>query len=112
MNTQSPIDLAREAGTQAATACLAKAQRAAPDFADLAKAAILAHLAAHGPTSGENLVDVALIHGARCKDARAFGGVFQSLARKGLIKCLRSDLPRIRGHGTTGGKLWSIGSLI
>jgi|SRR6185312_3128332 len=110
MSQQLSIDFtaARELGEQAANACLAKARKADPEFSEKAAAAILAHLKAVRQASGEKLVDVAIAHGARPHDSRAFGGVFQGLARKGLIECLRSDLPRARGHGTSGGRLWSI----
>lgn len=99
------------AGRQAASACLDKAQRAAPYFADKAKAAILAHLAANGPTSGEDLTDACKAAGiVPSNDDRAFGGVFLGLSnpRNPKIQCLRSDLPRKHGHGTSGGKLWSL----
>lgn len=64
----------------------------------------------HGPTSGEDLVDFAMAHGFRGHDMRCFGGVFSSLVRQGSLVVLRSDLPRKRGHGTSGGKLYGIAS--
>lgn len=100
---------ARELGEQAANACLAKARKADPEFSEKAAAAILSHLRVVHQASGEVLVDVAIAMGARCADSRAFGGVFQGLIRRGLIVCLRSDLPRARGHGTSGGRLYGIG---
>lgn len=103
----SSLSAASAKGDIAANACLAKAQSKDPGFADKAKAAILAHLAAKGQASGEELTDVARAHGAIAHDDRAFGPVFSGLARKGLIRtvgyCLRS-----KGHGTTGGRIWSI----
>jgi hypothetical protein len=98
---------ARAAGEQAGNACLEKAKRVDPDFAQKAAAAILAHLRACGSASGEELTDIAIAHGARCHDQRAFGSVFSTLARKGLIRtvgfCLRS-----KGHSTAGGRVWGI----
>lgn len=102
---------AREAGEQAAQACLAKTHRADPQFSQRAATAILNHLRAVRQASGEELVDIAIAHGAHAHDQRAFGGVFQALARRGLIVCLRSDLPRKRGHGTSGGKLYGWGGV-
>lgn len=105
--TQITLDFqaAREAGETAATACLARAQRSDPEFSAKAAAAILAHLRAVGQASGEVLVDVAIAHGARCADSRAFGPIFSSLSRKNLIRtdgfCMRT-----KGHGTAGGRLW------
>lgn len=63
-------------------------------------------LVRHGATSGEELVKQAKLHGYRGKDDRCFGGVFLGLQNRNLIRCIRSDLPRARGHGTSGGKLW------
>jgi hypothetical protein len=102
------LQTAREAGEQAAALCLDRARRADPEFVAKATAAILAHLQIVGHASGEDLVDVAIAYGARPADARAFGGIFQKLSRQKLITCLRSDLPRRRGHSTSGGKLWAI----
>jgi hypothetical protein len=86
------------------------AERRDPAFRTKAEMAVLAHLAA-APSrcaSGEDLVDAAIVAGACAPDARAFGSVFLSLSKRGLIRCVRSDLPRRRGHGTSGGKLWSL----
>lgn len=93
--------------TADANACAAKAQRSDPEFSAKAEAAILAHLRVVGQASGEVLTDIAIASGARPHDARAFGGVFQSMSRRGLIRtvgfCLRS-----KGHGTAGGRIWGI----
>ena len=97
---------AREAGEQAAGACLAKAQRGDPEFSVKARAAILAHLRTVGTASGETLTDIAIAHGARPHDARAFGGVFQSLSRANLIRTVGFCL-REKGHGTAGGRVWA-----
>lgn len=76
-----------------------------------ARAFILGWLRRHGATSGEDLVANAKACGFDPKragrDDRAFGAIFQGLQREGLIECLRSDLPRARGHGTSGGRLWA-----
>ena len=101
------FEAAREAGEQAAAACLAKAQRSDPLFSQRAATAILNHLRAVGQASGEELVDIAIAHGAHAPDQRAFGAVFAGLSRRGLIRtvgfCLRS-----KGHSTAGGRVWSI----
>ena len=98
---------ARAIGESAANACTAKAQRSDPEFTTKAKAAILAHLRVVGKASGEDLVNVAIAHGARPHDARAFGSVFQSLSRSGEIRTVGFCL-REKGHGTAGGRIWSI----
>lgn len=97
----------RAAGAHAAQGCLDKAARRDPLFAEKAAAAILAHLRAVKYASGEELTDVAIAHGATPHDARAFGQVFATLSRRGLIRthsfCLRS-----KGHSTAGGRIWML----
>lgn len=94
-----------EAGRNASDACTAKAERSGFDT-DGARAFVLGWLRQHGDTSGEELVAAARANGFTCDDARAFGSVFRVLLDRGLIVCLRSDLPRLHGHGTSGGKLY------
>lgn len=109
MQLSIDFSAARELGEQAAAACLAKARRADPEFSEKAAAAILAHLATHGPTSGEDLTAMCMASGIiPINGPKAFGGVFLSLSKRHLIVCLRSDLPRRFGHGTSGGKLWAL----
>lgn len=110
MNQQLSIDFtaARAAGEEAARQCLEKAERDV-DF-DSAGAAKFIHgwVVRHGSTSGEDLVDAAIEHGFRVHDMRAYGGVFGALVRGGKLMILRSDLPRRRGHGTSGGRLYGL----
>lgn len=106
MNQLSLDMTPREIGLQAAQACQDAAERRGFDT-EGARAFVLSWLRRHGPQSGESLVKAATEHGFRPRDGRAFGGVFLSLSRRKLITCLRSDLPRERGHGTSGGKLWA-----
>lgn len=105
------IDEARQQGQIFLELSLRKATRSNPEFAEKAKALILKHLATHGPTSGEDLTDACKAAGIVPEnDDRAFGGVYFSLANQTCprIRVLRSDLPRRRGHGTTGGKLYGL----
>jgi hypothetical protein len=62
----------------------------------------------HGEVSGEDLVEAAQEHGFRGKDARCFGGVFVAAINRGELRVIRSDLPRKRGHGTSGGRLYGV----
>jgi hypothetical protein len=84
-----------------------RATRVDPEFNARTRQAILAHLGAAGPTSGEVLTDVAKAHGARPHDDRAFGAVFKALSRAGQIRTV-GYCARTRGHGTSGGRIWSI----
>lgn len=107
-SNQMSIDFdAREAGRTASEACTSKAQRADPTFVQKAQEAILAHLRVVGQASGEVLTDVAIAHGARCHDQRAFGGVFAGLARKNQIRTVGFCM-REKGHGTAGGRIWGL----
>jgi predicted DNA-binding transcriptional regulator YafY len=85
--------------------CFASAQKRDPEFSKIAEESILAHLRAVGQASGEDCVDVAIAHGARPHDQRAFGGVFQALSRRKLIRCVGFTLRR-KGHQAAGGRLW------
>lgn len=104
---QLTIEHAIAAGDKAATACLDKTHRADPQFAEKAQAAMLAHLRAVGQCSGEVLVDVAIAHGARPQDTRAFGPVFKSMLRRGLIRVV-GYCARSKGHGCSGGRLYAL----
>lgn len=104
------LGLAIAAGAHGMALAIDAAERRDPLFRAKAEQAILKHLA-HAPmfrASGEELVHIAKGMGAVPHDDRAFGSVFQQMERRGLTRCLRSDLPRKRGHGTSGGKLWGL----
>lgn len=107
---QEQLSLAIAAGQLGMQRAAEAAERQDPDFRTKAAHAMLAHLRAAPlkQAAGEDLVDAALAAGAIPPDARAFGGIFLSLSRRNVIRCLRSDLPRKRGHGTSGGKLWGL----
>lgn len=67
---------------------------------------ILGWLHRHGNVSGEALTNAAKEHGYHPHDDRAFGSVFGSLSRKGLIRCV-GFCEREKGHGTAGGRVWA-----
>lgn len=98
--------VARANGRAAGDACLDKAQRTTAFDADAARAAVLELLRqAGGPMSGEELVDRVQERGLVPHDARAFGPVLGTLARRGLIEAV-GYAARRKGHGTSGAKLW------
>lgn len=109
MQTQQlVIDFARAQGERAAQACIEKAQRVAdPAFKEKATQAILNHLKAVRRASGEELTDVAIAHGARPHDARAFGPVFRALLGSSQIRVV-DTCPRVKGHGSSGGKVYAL----
>ena len=96
-----------EDGQAAGAACLAKAERVAGFDADAARAAVLELLADGVARSGEELVDHCQRLGLVPHDARAFGAVIGTLARRGLIEAV-GYAARRKGHGTSGARLWSV----
>lgn len=93
--------------TPEATACMEKAKSIDPDFPAKAEKFILEHLAIVKQCPGEELTDVARAKGAIPHDDRAFGGVFQRLSRRNLIRTV-GFCERKKGHGTAGGRVWGI----
>lgn len=78
-----------------------------PEFGRLAKEHILERLK-EGPVSGEELVLSCKNSGIIPeKDDRAFGGIFMSLSKKGLI-VKAGSVQRRRGHNTGGGIVWAL----
>lgn len=104
---QLTIESAISAGQQGMAISLESARKRDPEFAQKAEAAMLHHLVVCYSASGEELVDVAKAHGAIAPDDRAFGSVFQSMARRGLIRTVGYTARR-KGHGTAGGRVWAI----
>ena len=95
----------RSAGQAAAEACTAKAERVACFDTAAARAAVLELLSDGVARSGEQLVDHCLRLGIVPHDARAFGSVFGTLARNGLIEAV-GHAARRKGHGTSGARMW------
>lgn len=106
MNEQLDLLLARHEGERAGQACADKAARVSDFDAEGARDFVLGWLARHGQQSGEALTNAAIEHGYRPHDQRAFGPVFGSLSRKGLIRCV-GYCERQKGHGTAGGRIWA-----
>ena len=105
---QIAIDFAsaRADGDRMAGLCLDKAEEGGFDT-EGARDFVLRHLARHGDMSGEALTEAARDAGFIPHDDRAFGAVFGSLSRRGLIRCA-GFCARKRGHGTAGGRIWSV----
>jgi hypothetical protein len=104
------ITLARKAGQVAGELSQAKAERRCPEFSDKAFAYIASFArAAQKPFTGESLTDNMKALGIRPHDDRAFGPVFARAIRAGLIKTV-GFVPRKKGHGTAGGRLYASGS--
>lgn len=83
------------------------AEDARPDFGEDAERFILNYITENGPTSGEELVVLAVDAGIRPHNERAFGPVFGNLSRRGAIIKVRQQ-PRARGHGADGCNVWGL----
>ena len=106
---QLDLDLtaARERGDLMGHACQDKAELVADFDTEGARGFVMTWLREHGPISGEAIVNAAKAAGFVPHDDRAFGPVLGWLARKHLICCV-GFCARRRGHGTAGGRLWSV----
>lgn len=107
-----PLDIrvrvARKLGDEAGNACLAKAEDKDPAFSQKAYDFITAHIREHGPVSGESATLAAVLAGIAPADHRAFGPVYARALREGAIRVV-GDVPRVRGHGSAGGKVYAAG---
>lgn len=83
------------------------AEAVRPGFQEQARAFVLAYLAQFGPTSGEELTNGCVFVGIKPHDLRAFGSVYYGLAKAGQIVKV-GTCKRQRGHGTSGGSIWSL----
>lgn len=83
------------------------AERSDVLFLERAKKFVLFYLGRCGEASSEEITDAAKANGITPPDDRAFGPVYLSLSRRGLIVkagfCLRK-----KGHLTSGGNLWRL----
>lgn len=99
----------REAGRVAADACLAAAERREAFDSAKFKQYLVDYVRDHGDTSGEDLVDAAIAAGlVSAKRLRCVGTPMHDLVLQKKLRIIRSDLPRKRGHGTSGGKLYGL----
>ena len=80
---------------------------AGASFKEHATQFVLEYLRTHGATSGEELTTACVASGIKPHDERAFGVVFMSLSRKGLIFKVGTCV-RVKGHGTSGGNIWDL----
>ena len=76
-------------------------------FADAASNFAIRYLEQNGDSPGEDITDACKIAGIVPHDDRAFGPVYMSLSRRGVIEC-KGMVPRRKGHGTSGGKVWGL----
>lgn len=102
------IKVARKLGGEAGDRAADKAERHDPAFRARALDFIVNYIRQQGETTGESATLAAVLAGIRPPDQRAFGPVYQEAIRKGLIRVV-GYVPRVRGHGSAGGKLYAAG---
>ena len=68
---------------------------------------VLGYLADHGPTSGEVIVAEA-IKRYRPHDGRAYGAIFGTLSRRGIIVKAGYVNRVLNGHGAPGAVVWQL----
>jgi hypothetical protein len=100
-----PLQQARALGAEGMRRAEESASRTEPQFRSRAEALIVEKLR-RGPASGEAITDF-VRSVLPMKDGRALGGAYLSMAHRGLIEQV-GNCPRKKGHGTSGGKVWSL----
>lgn len=99
---------ARRLGDEAGNHCADKAEQGDPEFRAKALEFIVAFIRQQGQATGESATLAAVLAGIRPHDQRAFGPVYQTAIKRNLIRVI-GYVPRVRGHGSAGGKLYAPG---
>jgi hypothetical protein len=102
------LEASRALGEVAAARSLDRAERKDPTFGERARDFVVAYLGVHGQASSEIITNACKRAGITPPDDRAFGGVYQVLARRKVIRYV-GPCPRFKGHGTAGGRIWALG---
>lgn len=84
-------------------AIAALARRSGEDFIRAAGEFVVQHLKTHGPKSAEELTDACKKAGIIPAEDRAFGAVYSTLRRRGLI-AHDGYAPRNKGNGSVGNR--------
>ena len=103
---------ARRLGEQQMQLSFDAATSSDPSFGERAYAFIVAYVreqaAALGSVPGEQVTLAARAAGITPSDDRAFGAIYAKAIRQGDIRVV-GYCARVRGHGTSGGKLYAAG---
>lgn len=78
-------------------------------FGRLAREFVVKYLSTHGATPGEDITDACVAAGIKPHDDRAFGPIYMSLSKKGIIKKV-GMVQRRKGNATAGGWVWELNS--
>lgn len=105
---ETRVRSARKLGAEAGNAAADKAEQEDLEFRTKALDFIVGYIRKHGEATGESATLAAVLAGIKPKDQRAFGPVYAKALKRGLIRIV-GYVPRVRGHGSAGGKLYAIG---
>jgi len=105
-STSPTGETVNELRDQALTQVAVHAEQHRAHFSADAQAFVLTYLR-QGPASGEVITLACKQAGIVPHDDRAFGTVYMSLAKRGLIEKV-GMVRRERGHGTAGGNVWAL----
>jgi hypothetical protein len=103
--------MARKLGEEAANKAADRADQDAPGFSERALEHIRKTILTAAPDAqlrGEDIVNSAKVAGIRPPDDRAFGSIFSKAIRLGFIEPV-GFAPRVKGHGTSGGRVYARG---
>lgn len=107
-----PLDVrartALKLGMEAGQACLDLTEQTDPDFGEKAYQFVVCYVRKCRRVPGENVTLAARLADIVPRDDRAFGPVFAKALRAGVIRVVGSA-PRVRGHGTSGGRIYAPG---
>lgn len=114
MNAQMSIDFAprvafaRKRGTEASERARGKAEEVCPGFSERAYNFVAEFARTHDTFSGEDCTIAMKAAGIRAHDDRATGSIYSKAIRNGVIRVV-GYVPRLRGNGTAGGRLYAMG---
>lgn len=108
------VDTARKLGEEAGERAEFRANVVDPDFSERAMAYIRQRMQAAANDDrmrGEDLVNEMKVAGIRPPDDRAFGPVFLRAIRAEVLEPV-GFVPRVKGHGTAGGRVYAKGRAV
>ena len=100
------VATARKLGDEAGALCLDRAESIVADFGARAFEFIREYAQQHSTFTGEDATNAAKMAGIRPLDDRAFGPVYAKAIRQSVIRVI-GFVPRVKGHGSAGGKLYT-----
>jgi hypothetical protein len=97
---------ARKLGDEAGQRCATKADEVCPGFGAKAFDFICAYADEHAQFAGEDCTLAMKQAGIQAHDDRATGSAYAKALRENRIRVV-GYVPRVRGHGSAGGKLYA-----